>query len=74
MDSKPDLIRILDYQYFNEIYDMEGMDDFPKETWEDKFCEAVEDLQRSGVRTGGSEENNDKGGRGKNKKNIQKNT
>ena len=59
---------------FDEIDDMEEMEELLKETWEDKFCEAVEDLQRSGVRTGGSEENNDKGERGKNKKNIQKNT
>ena len=37
---------------------MEGMDDLPNETWEDKFSEAVKDLQREGVRPLGSNDDN----------------
>ena len=42
---------------FIEIYNIKVMEDIPRETWEDKFCEVVEYLQRAGVRTEGSEEN-----------------
>ena len=37
------------------------MEELPKETWDDKFHEAVEDLQRAGVRPTGSEDNEDGG-------------
>ena len=40
---------------------MEGMEYLPKETWEDKFCKAVEDLQRVGVRPKWSEDDDDGG-------------
>ena len=36
---------------------MEGMEELPEETWEDKFCEAVEDLQRAGISPKGSKDN-----------------
>ena len=39
----------------------EEMEELPKETWDDKFHEAVEDLQRAGVRPTGSEDNEDGG-------------
>ena len=38
---------------------MDGMEEIPKETWEDKFFEAVEDLQREGVRPKGIKEDDD---------------
>ena len=70
MDAKPDLSRIPYYQYFNEIDNMEGMKELPKETWGDKFSEAVKDLQREVVRpkegkdedNGGEDDNREEGG------------
>ena len=41
---------------FDEIDDMEEMEELLKETWEDKFCEAVEDIQRMGFSSEGSED------------------
>ena len=49
MDAKPNLSRMPDYQHFNDIKDMEEMEELPKETWEDKFREAMEYFQRAGV-------------------------
>ena len=66
MDTKPNLSRITDYQYFNDIKDMEGMEELPKETWEDKFCETMEDLQRAGVRPKGRKDEDNGGDDDKN--------
>ena len=41
---------------FNDIDYIEGMEEIPKDTWEDKFCEAVEDIQRMGFSSEGSED------------------
>ena len=40
---------------------MEGMKDIPKDTWEDKFREVVEYLQKAGVRPEGREDKDNSG-------------
>ena len=57
---------------FNDIDYIEGMEEIPKDTWEDKFCEAVEDLQREGVRPEGSKDSKNGGDEDNNRDGVKK--